>query len=226
MAKKIKYKLAGLEFTSDQAVVDHSKLIKSCYKRKEKITTPNHFNFLSDLLNRHVNKHDKIGDGIEYFFINLAPDHPETDCFWVRQKNGTETDFGIPACLKGILQLNKQSLREAIADQISEYRSKVINPQQTTFCSEFSGIKYPISEAVIDHVTPFDDIVSGFFKEKGIEIETVLLTHSVNASSKPIWKDQILINEFKEYHRKFQLRVVSKIENLSDIKRSLSRKHP
>lgn len=58
---------------------------------------------LTALLDRHEEKSEKIGEGIDYFEINLPPPEypPYTQkCFWIVRVDGSKIDFSTRHCLK------------------------------------------------------------------------------------------------------------------------------
>lgn len=58
---------------------------------------------LTALLERHEEKSEKIGAGIEYFEVNLPPSEypPFTQkCFWIVRVDGSKIDFSIGHCLE------------------------------------------------------------------------------------------------------------------------------
>jgi hypothetical protein len=64
---------------------------------------------LRALLKRHTEYSDKLGPGIDYFFVDL-PGDPEDkaklrnpgQCFWVRRIDGSKDDFSIGTCITQI----------------------------------------------------------------------------------------------------------------------------
>ncbi len=190
--------------------------IRAAYLPGETITDPAHIRAVTDLLQCHVDRDQKIGNGIKRLYVDYAPDHPSL-CFWVERVDGVATDFGVPSCLQGIGILNRQSFRQLVRPVIEEFKQRRIGVS-FTFVSDFSGATFPVSEAHIDHEIPFDDILAHFAAAEGFSIETQLLTTSCDACSVPIWIDPVLPARFLEHHSKYPLRLVHKRENLSDIK--------
>jgi hypothetical protein len=190
--------------------------IRAAYSPGETITDALHNKAVTDLLQCHVDRAQKIGAGIKRLFVDYAPDHPSL-CFWVERVDGVATDFGVPSCLHGIGILNRQSFRQLVRPVIEEFKRQRIGTS-VTFVSEFSGASFPISEAHVDHETAFDDILAEFAAEEGFSIETKLLTRSRDACSVPIWIDHTIPDRFLRHHAKFRLRLVQRRENLSDIK--------
>lgn len=217
MTRRIKYRFGKNEFTSQAGVSKHAATIRKKYGVGGTVTDADDIAFLSDLIRSHTEQETKIGCGVARFYIDSAPQHLG-ECFWLERHDHTTTDWGVPACLIGVGRLNRQSLRMAIKPQLDAYKSQAIQPNATVFKSEYSGKEFPTVEAVVDHKITFEEIVQGFFKSKGIDLQSELLTRSVDQTSEPIWRDPILLEEFLEYHAEFPLRVVHKQENLSDIK--------
>lgn len=217
--RRIKYRFGKEEFTSQTAVMQHSASIRAKYGVGQTITDPDDIAFLLDLVAGHIHSDQKSGVGIARFYSDYAPEH-NTVCFWLERTNGAKTDFGVPACMRNVGHLNKQSLREAIAPQLANFKSRKLMGCIDSFVSEYSGRVFPVAEAVADHVEPFDSIVVQFFSGRGVDIETELLTKSVDASSSPVWRDPSLIKEFLNFHAAFPLRLVHARENLSEIKKA------
>jgi hypothetical protein len=216
-ATRIKYRFGKESFSSQDAVMKHSSAMRARYGVGQTISAPDDIAFLLDLVAGHIHSDDKSGVGVARFYSDYAPEHATT-CFWLERTDGTRTDFGVPACIKKIGHLNKQSLREAIAPQLAEFKSRKLVSSPVSFISEFSGKTFPVAEAVADHVEPFDTIVDQFFGERGVDIKTEMLTRSVDASSVPVWRNTKLIEEFLKFHALFPLRLVHARENLSEIK--------
>ena len=190
--------------------------IRAGYLAGETITDPAHIRAVTDLLQCHVDREQKIGQGIKRLFVDHAPDHPSL-CFWVERLDGVATDFGVPSCVQGIGVLNRQSFRQVIRPVIEEFKQRRIG-NSLTFVSDFSGATFSVSEAHVDHEIPFDDIIAIFAKAEGLSIETRLLTVSCDACSVPVWLDPKLPERFLRHHAKYPLRLVQRRENLSDIK--------
>lgn len=190
--------------------------IRAVYAPGQTITDPAHVCAVTDLLQCHVDRAQKIGTGIKRLFVDYAPDHPSL-CFWVERIDGVSTDFGVQSCLQGIGTLNRQSVRQIVRPDIEDFKRKRIG-ESATFVSDFSGATFSACAAHADHEVTFDDIIAEFATSEGLSIETQLLTVSRDACSVPIWLDPDLPKRFLEHHAKYRLRLVHQRENLSDIK--------
>lgn len=190
--------------------------IRAAYSPGETIADPTHLRAVTDLLQCHVDRAQKIGAGIKRLFVDSAPDHPSL-CFWVERVDGVATDFGVPSCLQGIGTLNRQSFRQIIRPVIEDFKRARIG-NSPTFASDFSGTTFWVSVAHVDHEVPFDGIIAKFAALEDFSLETRLLTVSQDACSVPVWLDRALPGRFLNHHARYPLRLVHKLENLSDIK--------
>jgi len=216
-AARIKYRFGKEAFTSQDAVMKHSAAMRAKYGVGQTISDSDDIAFLLDLVAGHIHGDDKAGVGIARFYSDYAPEHLSV-CFWLERTDGNKTDFGVPACIRKIAHLNKQSLREGIAQQLATFKAERLAICTGSFVSDYSGIAFPIAEAVADHVETFDSIIGRFFRERSIDLTTEMLTKSVDATSSPVWRSPTLIEEFLAYHATFPLRLVHWRENLSEIK--------
>lgn len=197
--------------------------IRATYKLGETISEPDHVRAVTDLLQCHVDREQKIGAGIRRFFVDEAPDHPSL-CFWVERVDGHSTDFGVPSCLQGIGVLNRQSFRQLVRPIVEEFKQRRLgNSYSATFISDFSGKPFPITEVHVDHEISFEEILKAFAQKERLSLETQLLTVSQDACSVPIWVDEDMPNRFLRHHGNYPLRLVHKRENLSDIRVAKSR---
>ncbi len=220
MARTPKYRFGKHEFTSKDAVKRFASAMRAWYGVGATVTDLDDIAFLRDLIQGHVERGAKIGDGVSRFFVHYAPDHHPADCFWIERTDGSKTDFGVPACLQEIGRVNRMSLRMAIRGDLDLFKTQALAGCGDTFVSQFSGKLFALEEAVADHLVPFETIIEKFFGERGIDLGTVMLTRSVDQKSDPVWVDEVLLSEFLTFHRTFPLRLVHWRENLSEVKKS------
>ena len=214
------YTFGDRTFTSRDKVRAWMADIRAAYSPGQTIVDLVHIQAVTDLLQCHVDREQKIGGGIKRLFVDYAPDHPSL-CFWVERVDGVATDFGVPSCLQGIGVLNRQSFRQLVRPMIEEFKQRRTS-SSSTFVSDFSGATFPVSEVHVDHEIPFDNILLDFAAAEGFSIETKLLTMSCDACSVPVWIDSTLPERFLQHHAKYPLRLVHRRENLSDIKLATS----
>ena len=217
MNRRVKYRFGFQEFSSQKGVSKHAASIRNSYNSGTTVDDPNDVAFLTDLISGHVKSHVKVGIGIARFYVDIAPGRPGT-CFWLERLDGSKTDFSVPQCLIGVGGVNRRSLRLAIKPQLDVYREATLAHGAATFISKYSGTVFPANEAVVDHEVPFNDILKLFFEPRGIDIDSELLSQSVDQRSDPSWLNPAIIDEFLDFHRRFPLRLVHWRENASQIK--------
>lgn len=186
------------------------------------IEDPEDRSFIAELFARNVEAQQKTASGVAGFFWAKSPQHA-TDCFWVKRLDGTETEFGLPACLEGCSRLNRMALRAAVSADVARFREARLALEDLYFVSDYSGVRFPVAEAEVDHVIPFERIVDDFFPARGIDLAVALLTAAVDAQSEPVWRDPELIAQFREFHGTFELRLVHSREIQSAIRREQRR---
>lgn len=178
------------------------------------------YEFLSDMAKLNKEAKLKITGEIEYFFVAKFGRYSKR-CFFIKCVGAAPEDCGIPACFDNCFTLNLQSLRTAILEQIEAFRRLRTGVNHLSFISDYSGKEFPIEELHIDHEFPiFRDFVTDFFELRKIDIRNKLLTFGVKMEADPVWIDPPLIEEFKEAHRAVKLRLVSRKENLSDLRKT------
>ena len=52
------------------------------------------------LLDRHDEKDEKIGVGVDHFIVDAAPDGQATKCFWIVRTDGSRIDISYLHCLE------------------------------------------------------------------------------------------------------------------------------
>lgn len=55
---------------------------------------------LRALLNRHDERDEKIGVGIDHFVVEAAPDGHSGKCFWIVRSDGSTVDISFKHCLE------------------------------------------------------------------------------------------------------------------------------
>lgn len=218
MSKRNTYQYGSHVFTSQAAVIKHASAIRKKYSIGAVIDDPDDILFLCDLISVHPNAKQKIGCGIARFYRGHAPDHRNSDCFWIERTDGQNTDIGIHACLSTVGARNRQALRMLVAPDCDAYKNDRLANCESEFVSDYSGRSFPLDQASVDHVVPFETLITDFFSSHNVDIDTEMLTYSVDKSSTSQWKKDDLIKAFLAYHDKCKLRLVSQRENLSDIK--------
>lgn len=115
------------------------------YKPYDRITDPTHDLMLRELLDLHPDAREKIGEGVDYFFVGLTRDgdkfnvRADATGIWIRRTNGDEVDFSYRTCINNHTPESdaKEGLRLAIEDRRLDYREA--REAEGTFASDISG---------------------------------------------------------------------------------------
>lgn len=115
------------------------------YAPYDRITDPTHDLMLRELLDLHPDAAEKIGGGVDHFFVGLTRDgdkfnvRPNATGIWIRRTNGDEVDFSYRTCINEHTPESdaKEGLRLAIEDRRLDYREARIDDE--TFASDISG---------------------------------------------------------------------------------------
>ncbi|WP_419907882.1 DCL family protein [Hoeflea sp.] len=96
MAKAQPVEIGGIKFSKKGDALQHFRTMLNSYSVEERVSSEHEF-FLLDALNNHPEAKEKIGAGIDHFFVRRA-DYG-TKCFWVRRLDGSEERFSYKSCL-------------------------------------------------------------------------------------------------------------------------------
>jgi hypothetical protein len=94
-----KYRFGEFEFTSVDAARRFFGKIRNDTRLGETIENPVRISAISELLEGHVEYEAKVGSGVKRFYVDTAPDHSNSRCFWIEREDGVKTDFGFQACI-------------------------------------------------------------------------------------------------------------------------------
>jgi len=226
MPRGPKYLFGDEAFPSQDAVRTRAREIR--LKHSLRVPIPEgtkDYRFVLDLVRVHIESPDKIAGGITALYVNNAPPpHSHKTCFWVCRVDKPPTDFGIESCLRKVGQINMLSLRKLVQDQVEIYKATRLVGSEDFFISDYSSEKFPINEASVDHEPTFEEVIERFFLNRSENPQTTLLTKACDASSIPVWRDERLASDFRNFHSKCSLRLVTKTENLGQIKTDQNRR--
>lgn len=163
------------------------------------------------LLDNHTEAKQKIGVGVQSIFVGkgLYGSH----CFWIKRKDGTETEFSYRSCLNPPTQVSqfKKACREAAQKDIDAYLDS--KGDGVHFTCELSGAELIRKDCHVNHFGEykFSDIVNMFIKEYEISVDSVKFNETMNGCMHTIFEDKELGVKFYEFHKKYaRLRVIDK----------------
>lgn len=136
--------------TQTEALAAFQKILKgSGYNLHDSIKDPTHDLMLREVLERHPDRNEKIGEGVKHFLIGRPADDPTrrfpvkpTDtCIWIERVDGTRVDFSYETAVrKGTPKTDaKEALRSTVEAQRISYRDSRF-AEQTPVISDLSGL--------------------------------------------------------------------------------------
>jgi hypothetical protein len=185
-------------------------------------------NVLFDVLKRHPNVVEKIGDGVDYFYVQRSKWKTNQYNFMIRRIDGSSTDFSFKKCLypeqKNSKSKNWGSIfRGVIKDQIDSFRVSafdVIGIKDKFICSQ-TNLKFKKIYSHVDHVYPltFDSIMHEFIELNKIDVNKINLSEDMGTSEVQKILDKDIVESFYEFHKnRSVLRVVCSSANLQGKK--------
>lgn len=102
------------------------------YGPNAEITNETHDLMLRELVDRHHDADEKIGAGIDHFYVGLTKDgdrfnvRPDAIGFWIRRIDGTTADFSFLTAIRnhGSKQNVKDAMRRSVDNDRMAYRAK------------------------------------------------------------------------------------------------------
>lgn len=178
--------------------------------------------FLRDLVALHPDATDKVGSGIERFEVRR---NGNNEGFWIIRADGSATDFSFVKCLYGTSQEAKvqSAMRDAIVDQRLAAREAAFLISETLICP-VTGVPITRANCHMDHDAPtFLELADSFAVENGgySTIKTISLDGALGRR----FTDEDTMRKWQIFHAKrAHLRAVSKMANLSVLRRGVRRK--
>jgi hypothetical protein len=206
-----------LFFPTKKVLLEACRDLLSCYEPGDFVVDTEHAQFLRDLLDRHPERDQKVGCGLEAFFVDVAHPH-RTNCFWIRRVDGTTTDFSFVQCVRPPTpeQDARDALRAEVRDQVDAFR-------RSRFCSS-SPVRCEITGAVlshdtchVDHESPkFRELVDQFAASEGRALSDFATSPTADGVTTETLVDRALAARWKNFHaERAKLRLVTVEANLT-----------
>lgn len=158
----VKVVLPSFSWPSRRAALDDFRLLHTGgpYAVHDRISGPAHDLMLREVLDLHPDAAEKIGVGVDYFFVGLTRDgdkfnvRPDATGIWIKRVDGSEVDFSYRTCINHHTPESdaKEGLRLAVESRRLEYRQARID--SGTFASDISGTVFAARE---DGYVIYDD---------------------------------------------------------------------
>lgn len=180
------------------------------------------FRDVRSLIDRHPERDQKVGVGIEAFIVTL--DENRNKMLWLRRNDGSSTDFSYLACIRGTgKSLHSQfndAARLAISPDIKEckedYFQRYSNSSGQSPCQQ-TGKLMAIGEAHVDHhPVAFKELVQSFLSQTNIVPSREILSAPADEQTATTFTCDTTATLFIKYHREnATLMVVHKSVNLT-----------
>lgn len=131
------------------------------YAVYDRISDPEHDLMLRELLDLHPDAANKIGIGVDYFYVGRTKDgdkvnvRPDATGIWIKRTDGSEVDFSYRTCINNHTDESnaKEGLRIAVEDRRLAYRESRV--AEGTLVSDISGASFASREsASVIYVNP------------------------------------------------------------------------
>lgn len=216
------YTVAGEVFTTQKALLERLRSILYSYTDGEAVADE-HRRFLYSLVDRyHPSSELKIGCGVDRIEVRRNPVYRNNRGFWIVRTDGTTTDFSFMECLRPSSSLDKfrSACRNTVADIMANYKAGFWGAAQVATCP-ITGDPMTFADSHVHHAGEwtFDRIVEAFIEERGIDIDEVELTGSVDGQIGDRFANIRMEYSFIMFHNeRAELQVVSSFGNLSVAK--------
>lgn len=116
--------------TKSAAMAEFSAVLNS-YSIGDRITDPDHERLLYEALDRHPHGAQKVGDGIDYFYVGATSQdkaarvRKDAKGFWIQRLDGSPEDFSYKSAIDGASPKidAKDALRQAVLLELQLYKA-------------------------------------------------------------------------------------------------------
>jgi hypothetical protein len=216
MLKRQPIVVAGTHFSSKKALQEYVQGILRRYPPGTKVIGEDEM-FLRAFFVRHQRYEHKHGVGMHH--IEVRKNRYDVG-FWIIRVDGSETDISYLSCLAPPThtQKVKAAMRLAVYSQKKAYRERHLVPG--ALCS-VTGEPLNIGNCHVDHVVPFEDLVTTFLDREQLTIDEVEIEPRRDGEVDSILSDKRLESAWQKYHQQNAvLRLVTKHANLSVLRTS------
>jgi len=213
----MKIELGNIYFKSKAEAIRHTKKVVHDYERYIPITTESDrstFELFDSLINMHPESTERIGIGVDYFFVKPNAITPRYGEINFRRIDGSTDNFSFNSCLKArSMKPLYEAMRVAVFQQILDRMPLFENHKTCLLCDNDYHLDNPKQ---IDHVIKFRDLVAEFLEQF---ISTDIPTNFADEKDTNRYKfkkcDEGFENEWIGFHgRKAQLRCICRKCNI------------
>lgn len=204
-------------FVSKSDAKQYMRDLLSLYQPGHKLT-PEHFELVASLIQRHPEAAQKIGVGIRYISVQKHPEF-RTKCMIIHREDGTSTDFSYITCIEARQKTMRarmlDAMRYAVKEQILRFKWAKFGAKTNVVTCELTGEPVGWDNCHIDHVKPFVELASEFLEAYEIEPSKEMLAANADNQYFETIADRLIYVCWLQYHEdNAVLRVVSDKANL------------
>ncbi len=137
--------LDTMSWRTQKDALEYFQSILHSYDINDEVTDPVHDLALREVIERHPDRDEKVGAGIDHFYIGRTRDgdkfnvRPDARGIWIKRTDGTVVDFSYITAIKNHTPKSdaKEALRSAIDDLRIAYRARRL--ADGTMVSDVSG---------------------------------------------------------------------------------------
>ena len=223
----IPVEIAGVRFAKKGDAMEWCKELLNSKTFGERFDGSVHEKLLG-LIELHPEREEKIGCGVDFFFVDKSLGH-STRCFWIKRKDGSGVDFSYKHCIdqkgKSADQDFSAACREAVQKDIEIAKTDLERENNGVFICERTGKKLTRDQIHADHQPPFDQLVKWFKKmEKVDPSDPSLYEPRIPGSFDPTRLSPVWKSKFQEFHREYaEIRMVERVENLRNASKQATK---
>ena len=218
MGKKISIEIGENTFETKKEALAFYKEILNSYKPGDQLNDED-FELIFDLLKKHPNAKEKIGEGVEK--IAVERDEYTTQCFHIHRIDKSIENFSYIKCINGepndFTRFSK-ACRKATEEDLKQVKQDYFkdNSKDGKVKCQDTNELIEFDDAHVDHRQPntFSAIVDRFIELRQIDLKAVV--YNKTESYGHTFVDSLLAADFRKYHsEKAKLRVVKKLRNMA-----------
>jgi len=157
--------------------------------------------FLRAAVERHHNAREKVGPGIDFFFIDKGPNHSRDYCIYIYRIDDSIIDISYK---KMITTPSKRD--EALKAMRCEIKGQIMARRRNLGADPSHHLH---------HEPAFIILVEEFLRDRGLNLEEIDVANVPGSSSDKMFLDRDLAKEWSRYHEdKATLTLVDKVEHL------------
>lgn len=202
MGKGKRVDLPSISFLSQKKAIEFFSNMLNRYIDGQEVNSDDH-EILYELLLRHAEANEKIGNGIKRFYRKKSQDYP-TSCFHLERLDGSSTDFSYKDCISRseptVEQYFYRACRQSVSVILTKQKNNLFDNGAVICCNTKELVSKETSE--LRHTEPsFGEIVRKFKELNSITANQSMFTESADMQYATKFSDDDLKNKFIDFHQ-------------------------